>query len=151
MSTGTIIALSIVILSILLLVVVGFISYDGTKPTIRNLKKLNDLIKQKKNLYTRESEVINKRVTALSQDADLIQKELQEKSVHFQDFAHEQGEFQSSIRYLKNHTSEYSKGIATNLKDEIKEDGPKIIKSFKRAFKKTVQKQKVRRQIKRER
>lgn len=39
---------------------------------------------------------------------------------------------------------EYSSGIASNIKDELKEDGPKIAEVFKRAFKKTAQKQKVR-------
>lgn len=144
MSTGTIIALSIVALSILMLVIVWIVSYNEAKPTLHNVNELNAIINQKKKFYTREAEQLNKKVALLNQDAELIQNEVQEKSLHFQDFTHEQGEFQSSIRYLKNHAAGYSKGIAQNIKDEVKEDGPKIIKSFKLAFKKTVQKQKVR-------
>lgn len=144
MSTGTIIALSIVVLSILILVVVGAISYNEMKPTFHNLKELNTVINQKSKFYTREGEQLSKRVALLSHDAELIQKEIQMNSLHFQDFTHEQGEFQSSIRYLKNHAAGYSKGIARNIKDEVKEDGPKIFKSFKLALKKTAQKQKAR-------
>lgn len=144
MSTGTIIALSIVALSVLMVAVVGLISYNGMKPTFQNLRELNAIINQKTKFYTREGEQLNKRVSQLSHDAELIQKEIQLNSLHFQDFAQEQGEFQSSIRYLKNHAADYSKGIARNIKEEIKEDGPKIIKSFKLAFKKTAKKQKAR-------
>lgn len=144
MNTGTIIALSIVVLSILMLVVVGVFTYKEIKPTFHNLNELNAVINQKKKFYTRETGQLNKRVTLLNQDAEQIQKEVQVKSLHFQNFAHEQGEFQSSVRYLKNHAADYSKGIAQNIKSEIKEDGPKILKSFRLAFKKTAQKQKAR-------
>lgn len=151
MSIGAIIAISIVGLSILMLVVVGFMSYHKMKPTIDNFTNLKTSIEQKSNFYIKESEHIKKEITLLNNDANLIQEEIQEKSVYFKDFAHEQGEFQSSIRYLQSHATEYSKGIATNLKDEIKDEGPKIIKNFKLAFKKTIQKQKARRINKRER
>lgn len=145
MSTGAIIAIVIVFLSLILLAVVGAISYKQMKPTIKNMKKLNAEIEHISKLYTRESEDLSKRFTQISLDAGLIQSEIQEKSLHFQDFAHEQGEFQSSVRYLQDHAAEYSKGIASNIKEEIKEDGPKIMKSFKLAFKKTIEKQKARR------
>lgn len=144
MSTGTIIALSIVVLSILMLAAVGAFTYNEIKPTHRNLNELNAVINQKKKFYTREAEELNNRVTLLSQNAERIQKEAEDKSLQFQDFAQEQGEFQSSVRYLQDHAADYSKGIAQNIKAEVKEDGPKIIKSFKLAFKKTAQKQKAR-------
>jgi hypothetical protein len=66
--------------------------------------------------------------------------------IHFDDFMDEQGQFQSSLRYLQSHAGEYAKGISSNVVDELKEDGPKIKETFKRAFKKTAQKQKARRQ-----
>lgn len=150
MSTGVIIAISIVVLSILMLVAVGGFSYKQTKPTFHNLKDLNALINQKSKFYTREGEQLSNRVASLSHDAELIQKEIQVNTLYFQDFADKQGEFQSSIRYLQNHAADYSKGIARNIKDEVKEDGPKVLKSFKLAFKKTAQKQKARFKNKRE-
>lgn len=150
MSIGIIIALSIVILSILMLIIVGVISYNGIKPTFHNVKEVNAVINQKKKFYTREVEQLNNKISLLNEEAKLLQKDIEISSLHFQDFAHEQGEFQSSVRYLKNHVAGYSKGIARNIKEEVKEDGPKIIKSFKLAFKKTAQKQKARFQNKRE-
>lgn len=142
MSTGIIIALSIIGLSILMLVIVGIISYKVAKPTFRQLKELDAVINQKRKFYTREVEHLNKKITSLTHDAELLQEEIQVKTLHFQDFAHEQGKFQSSIRYLQNHAAGYSKGIVKNIKEEVKEDGPKVLKSFKLAFKKTAQKQK---------
>lgn len=150
MNTGSIIALAIVIVSIVLVVIVSVSSYHTIKPTLQNIKDLDLLIKHKKDLYTKEGTFIQQRVAQLNHDAELVQKELEEKRLSFQDFTHEQGEFQSSIRYLQNHLSDYSKGIAVNLKDEITEEGPKILESFKRTFKKTLQKQRRRRQIKKE-
>ncbi len=118
------------------------------KPTIQNIKDLRSTIDQKKKFYIRESEHLNERITHLNVEVELLQDDFQEKSMQFQDFTDKQGQFQSSIKYLQDHASEYTKGIATNLKDEIKEDGPKIVESFKRAFKKTIHKQKQRRKYK---
>lgn len=144
MSTGTIIALSIVVLSILMLLAVGMFTYSEIKPTFRNLNELNTVINQKKKFYTREAEELTHRITLLNEDTEYIQQEVQEKKVQFQDLAHEQGQFQSSVRYLQDHAGDYSKGIAENITSEIKEDGPKVMKSFKLAFKKTIEKQKIR-------
>ena len=92
--------------------------------------------------YTRESQHLNERITLLTQRVEGIQtKEV--KMVYFEDFMDE-GQFQSSLRYLQSHAGEYTKGISSNIVNEVKEDGPQIIKTFKRAFKKTAQKQKMR-------
>lgn len=145
MSAGTIIAISIIVASILMLFVVGMISYNRMKPTFRNFKNLNAQMKQKKDFYNRESDHLTNQLQELKMDLDSLQREVELKSVHFQDFSNEQGNFQTSLRYLQDHAGGYSKGIASNLKDEAKRDGPKIIESFKRAFKKTAHKQKERR------
>lgn len=150
MSTGTIIAIGIVVISVIILLTAGVISYKQMKPTLENVKKLNAAIQHTSKFYTRESENLNERIKQLSLEAGLMESEIQEKSLHFQDFAHKQDEFQASIRYLQNHAGEYSKGIATNIKEEVKEEGPKVIKSFKLAIKKTIKKQKARRKNKRE-
>lgn len=146
MSAGVIISISIVVVSILMLVIVGFVSYNQIKPTMANVKDLNELLDQKKNYYTRESQHLNERVTLLNTRVELLQEEAEIKSVSFKDFSNEQGQFQTSIRYLQGHATDYAKGISTNVKDEIKQDGPKIKETFKRAFKKTFQKQKARHQ-----
>lgn len=144
MSTGTIIAISIVIISILLLIIVGVLTRKKIAPTLKNIKDLNEVISQKSNYYTREGNHLNERVSTLTERVENIQTEVEVKMVHFEDFTNEQGQFQSSIRYLKDHAGEYSKGISSNVVEEVKEDGPKIAETFKRAFKKTAEKTKLR-------
>ena len=51
-----------------------------------------------------------------------------------------------SLTTLKEHSGEYSKGIAQNAADELKTEGPLLAKTFKLAFKRTAQKQKARAQ-----
>lgn len=144
MNTGTIIALAIVALSLLMLVAVGLVTYNKTKPTLEKIKDTNEVVTQKINYFTREGEHITERVEHLNQRVTLLQDEVDEKSVYFKDLANENGKFQTSLRYLKGHAGEYSSGIGKNLKNEIQEDGPKLMETFKRAFKKTKDKQKVR-------
>lgn len=144
MSMGIIIAISIIGLSLLAVMIVGFISYKKMKPTIKNLKNLNTKLQQKTQFYNRESQHLNNRVKELSLEATNLQQEVAVKSIYIQDFTDRQGEFQSSLRYLQEHAGEYSKGIAMNVKNEVQEDGPKMMEVFKRAFKKTAQKQKQR-------
>ncbi|SHE89495.1 Uncharacterized protein YoxC, contains an MCP-like domain [Atopostipes suicloacalis DSM 15692] len=146
MSTGTIIAISIVVISILALIIVGIMTYKKIKPTLKNVDHLKEVINQKTKYYTRESQHLNERITLLTQRVDGIQSEVEVKMVDFEDFTDEKGEFQSSLRYLQSHAGEYTKGISSNIMDEVKEDGPQIIETFKRAFKKTAQKQKIRHQ-----
>lgn len=144
MGTGSIIAISIVVVSILAIVIVGIITYKEIKPTIENINDLNETVTQQTNYYTREGEHLTSRVNDLKERVEFLQEELDEKNVYFQDFLDEKGQFQTSLNYLEAHAGEYTKGIATNVKDELKEDGPKIMETFKRTFKKTVQKQKLR-------
>lgn len=139
-----IIAVSIIGLSLLTVIIVGFISYKKIKPTVNNFKNLNTDIQQKIKFYNRESQHLNNRIKELQLEATSIQQEVEMKNIYIQDFTDRQGEFQSSLQYLQEHVGEYSKGIAKNVKNEVQEDGPKMMKIFKRAFKKTVQKQKKR-------
>ena len=98
----------------------------------------------KKDIYTREINHVNDRINHLNQRVQLVQTDAEIKVAHFQDLMDEQGKFQHSLGYLKDHAGDYAKGISTNVKNEVKQDGPKIAETFKRAFKKTAQKQKVR-------
>ena len=137
MSTGTIIAIAIVVVSLVALIVIGLMSYSKVKSTVEKMNDLNETINQKKEFYTRESQHINERVNSLTQRVEGIQSEVDVKMMHFEDFMDEKGQFQSSIRYLQSHAGDYAKGISGNVRDEIKEDGPKIKETFKRAFKET--------------
>lgn len=144
MNTETIIAIIIVVLALVLIVVAGLVTYKNIKPTLNNIKETNEDIQQKIALYNREVEHVTNEVETLNQRVQYIQADAEIKAGHFQDFMDEQGKFQTSVRYLKGHAGEYTSGIGKNLKEEIKEDGPKLAETFKRAFKKTANKQKVR-------
>lgn len=144
MSTGTIIAIAIVVLSILLIIVAVVVTLKNIKPTIKQLKETNEVVNQKIEYFNREAEHLTNRVEQLNQRVELVQADVEVKAAHFEDFTNEQGKFQTSIRYLQGHAGEYASGIGNNLKKEIKEDGPKLYETFKRAFKKTAQKQKIR-------
>ena len=144
MSPGITIIISIIGFSILLLIVVGVLSYRQMKPTLKNLNQLEATFEQKKQFYKRESQYLNDEIEKLTIDANALKENIDIKSINFQYFSRKQNEFQNSLLYLKNHSGEYSKGIAQNVKREIKEDGPKVLDIFKRAFKKTIRKQKTR-------
>lgn len=144
MSNWTILSILIIVFSILMLVIIGILSYKEMKPAFRNFKNLKARLEQKTNFYTNEVEHINNQVQKLDQELGSVQKELLLKNIHFQDFIDQQESLQNSINYLQNNAGKYSKGIANNLKNEVKSDGPKIIKIFKRALKKTIHKQKKR-------
>lgn len=144
MKTGAIISISIILASILLIIIISSLTYKKIKPTINNMNNLSEDLNQKINSYTKDGENLNQKVAALNQKANTLQSNLEQKSAQFQDFAETQEQFQDSLLYLKNHSGEYTKGISSNLKEEIKEDGPKITETFKRTFKKTFKKQKLR-------
>lgn len=144
MSPGIILVISIIVLSIILLVIAGIVTYKKVQPTLQEIQALKETINDKKEIYTRDINHINERVNGINQRFLLVQQDAEVKAEHFQDLMDEQGQFQHSLGYLKDHAGEYTKGISSNVKDELKEDGPKIMETFKRAFKKTAQKQKVR-------
>ncbi len=144
MSTGTIIALAIVAISLLMIIIVAAVTYKKAKPTLDNIKDTNEVVTQKVNYFTREGNHLTERVNLLNQRIELLQEEVEEKVAGFQDLSNENGKFQTSLRYLQGHASDYASGISSNVKNEIQEDGPKIWETFKRAMKKTAQKQKVR-------
>src|SRR5699024_1097191 len=112
--------------------------------TLKSVDYLNEVIDQKTKYYTRESQHLNERITLLTQRVEGIQNEAAVKMVYCEDFMDENGQSQSSPRYLQSHAGEDTKGISSNIVNEVKEDGPQIIKTLKRACKKTAQKQKMR-------
>lgn len=144
MNTGTIIALVIVAVSLLMLIFVGAVTYKKVQPVLKNINDMNEVITQKIEYFTREGNHITDRINRLNQRIKLLQEEVEVKSIQFENLTNEQGQFQTSLRYLQNHAGDYASGISSNVKDELQEDGPKIWKTFKRATKKTVQKQKIR-------
>lgn len=144
MTNGLIIIISILVLSIVLLAVVGLISFKKMKPAIKNFNDLNTDVQQLIEFYKHKSQDIMQEVQTLKQDVLVMQDDVELKNLSVQEFSDRQRELQSSLTYLQNHLGDYSKGIAMNAKNEIQKDGPKMFKIFKRAFKKTARKQKQR-------
>lgn len=144
MSNGIILSLSIVGISIVALLIVGIVSYNKIKPTLQNFTNLNTQIKQKVTFYNKESKHLISRIEKLDSDINVIQNDFTLKNHYLQNFTEQQNSLKNSLLYLQNHAAKYSKGIASNLKEEIKSDGPKMVEIFKRSFKKTIQKQKKR-------
>lgn len=144
MSPATIISLLIVVISLLLVVIVGIVAYSKAKPALKNIQETREVVDQKVKYFTREGEHLKERVDLLTNRVEGVQRELEVKSLQFEDLTDEQGKFATSLRYLQSHAGEYASGISKNVKDELKEDGPKLTETFKRAFKKTWGKQKVR-------
>lgn len=144
MNIGTIVALGIIILSIIGIVAVAFITYKKVKPTLENINETNELITQKTKHFKREGEYLTQNIDHINHRITFLQNEIEDKSAHFKDLADENGKLQTSMRFLKDHSTDYAKGISSNLVEEVKEDGPKIRKIFKKAFKKTYAKQKIR-------
>ena len=100
MSTGTIIALLIVAISLILVVVVGILSYSKAKPALKNIQNTREVIDQKINYFTREGEHLKERVDLLNTRVQGVQKELEVKSLQFDDLMDDQGQFSTSLRYL---------------------------------------------------
>lgn len=144
MNTGTIIALVIIAISLLMVIIVGAVTYKKVQPALKNIKETNDVVTQKIEYFTREGNHITERINVLNKRVEILQEEFEVKAVQFEDLTNEQGKFQTSLRYLQSHAGEYASGIGSNLKNELQEDGPQIWETFKRAFSKTAQKQKVR-------
>lgn len=125
----------------------GLTSYKKIKPTLSAFKNLNNRFNRELEFYHKEMNELENKVETINHDLSAMQKELTVKNLNFQNFIEQQDGLQDSMLYLQSHAGSYSKGIANNLKEEIKTDGPKIVKVFKRTFKKTYKKQKERNNI----
>ena len=73
-----------------------------------------------------------------------LQKVSNIKMQRFNELSTHASSLNNSLTYLKEHSGDYSKGIAQNAVDELKTEGPIIAKTFNLAFKRTIEKQKAR-------
>lgn len=144
MNTTTATSLLIILFSILIVIISIILSYKKVKPTLKNLNNLNNDLNQVINRYKKEGDRLVHKTNDLIDGTTALQENIDVKSTQIEFFSDRQHEFQESLLYLKNHSTEYSKGISKNLVDEVKEDGPTIVETFKRTFKKTFNKQKFR-------
>lgn len=145
MKLGYILSLVILGVSLLFLVVVGFYVMKKMKPTLDNIKQTQTVVDGHVRHFTHEGEVIKKRVEDIKARLDYTKTVAEMKTKRFENFSVVAADLGDSLTFLKEHGGDYSKGIAQNTYTEIKTDGPRLAQTFKRAIKKTVEKQKKRR------
>ena len=144
MKLGYIISLIILGVSLVVLIVVAFMAMKKMKPTLKNIEETKKTVNHHKEHFTHEGEVIQGRVEDLMARVDYTKSVAEMKAQRFEELSVIASDFGENLTYLKEHSGEYSKGIAENTYTELKTDGPKLAKTFKLAVQKTVDKQKQR-------
>lgn len=142
METGYIISLIILGVSLIILIGAGFYAMKKMKPTLDNIKDTQKTVDGHVKHFTHEGKVIQGRVESIMARVDYIKSVAEMKMQRMDEFTAYASNFSESLNTLKEHSGEYSKGIAQNAYTEIKTDGPRLAKTFKLAVQKTVEKQK---------
>ncbi|SFC48736.1 Uncharacterized protein YoxC, contains an MCP-like domain [Alkalibacterium subtropicum] len=146
MEAGYLISLIIIGVSIVFLVVMGFYAMKKMKPTLKNIERTRTNVQDQVEHFNNEADVMKKKVDLIMNRVDNTQEVAQTSLERMNELSEHASSLSHSLTYLKEHSAEYSKGIAQNTYTEIKTDGPRLAKTFKRAFKGTVEKQKQRHQ-----
>lgn len=144
MSTAYIVALSIVIISVIVLIVAAVIAGKKVKPTLNNFNNLTKNIEDTANRYGKDGERIQEKISVVQERVELTQLNAEQK---FQSFDELQTQFQSlsnSLMYLKEYSTEFSDEASGSLVDTIKEEGPTYLQIMKGTAKRTFDKQKAR-------
>ncbi|GAA0369395.1 hypothetical protein GCM10008932_21330 [Alkalibacterium iburiense] len=144
MNLGYIISLIILGVSLVILIVVGFMAMKKMKPTLKNIEETKKTMESHKEHFTHEGEVIQGRVEDLMARVDYTKSVAEMKAQRFEELSVIAADFGDNLTYLKEHGGDYSKGIAENTYTELKTDGPRLAKTFKLAVQKTIDKQKER-------
>lgn len=142
MELGYIVSLIILGVSLIILIVMGFLSMKKMRPTLKNIEETQKTVESHIEHFTNEAEAIQNKVDHIMARVEYTQNILEIKLQNFDDFQHYAESLSHSLQFLKEHGNEYSKGAAENTLNEIRTDGPRLMKTFKLAFSKTVEKQK---------
>lgn len=144
MSTGYIIALSIVVVAIVIFVVGGIVAFKRVKPTLNNFNNLSKNIEDTANRYGKDGERIQQKVEVIQERIELTQMNAEQKLTNFDDLKQEFDSLSDSLLFLKEHGVELSKDNQDDLVKNIKEDGPKYLNILQGTAKRTFNKQKAR-------
>ncbi|GAB2322628.1 hypothetical protein IRB23M11_02450 [Alkalibacterium sp. m-11] len=144
MDLGYILSLVILGVSLVVLIVMGFLTMKKMKPTLKNIKDTKEVVNGHIDHFTREAEVMQEKIDHIMARVDNTKNVAEIKIQNFDELSDSAASLSESLMYLKEHGAEYSKGIAENSYKELKTDGPRLARTFKLAFKKTVDKQKQR-------
>lgn len=145
METGHYIALALVIISIIALIVVIFQAKKKIAPTMELINDLKLNIDKQKAHFSEEADHIQREVNHLSKRVEALQPNIELKQKQFAHFRENQNEFQSQIAYLKEVAPKYAQHQGETMARDIKRDIPKITQIMRLAVKKTITKQKTRR------
>jgi len=144
MSIAYIIALVILGVALIALIAIGLTTFKKMKPTFNNIKETQSTVNDHIEHFTVEADAVQTKVNQVKGRVEDLQKVATIKMQRFDELSTHASSLSDSLTYLKDHSSDYSKGIAKNTTDELKTDGPMVAKTFTRAFKRTFQKQKAR-------
>lgn len=144
MSLAYIIALVILGVALIALVAVGIVTFKKVKPTLKNFKKTQSTVQDYIEHFTVEADAVQKKVDRIMERVEDLKKVSNIKMQRFNELSNHASNLGDSLTTLKEHSGEYSKGIAHNTMDELKTEGPLLAKTFKLAFKRTFSKQKAR-------
>ncbi|MFO8069676.1 MAG: hypothetical protein R6U02_06890 [Alkalibacterium sp.] len=146
MELGYLISLIILGVSLVFLIGMGVYAMKKMKPTLKNIERTQTTVQDQIEHFTNEGDALQKKVnlimTRVDSTKDVAEINL-ERMNELSDYA---SSLSHSLTYLKEHGGDYSKGIAENTYMELKTDGPRLAETFKRAFKRTIEKQKHRHQ-----
>ncbi|MER2063861.1 MAG: DUF948 domain-containing protein [Alkalibacterium sp.] len=146
MEAGYLISLIIVGVSLILLIAIGVYAMKKVKPTLKNIEQTKTNVQDQVEHFTNEADVMQKKVDLLMARVDSTKDVAMTNMERMNELSDYMASLSHSVTYLKEHSADYSKGIAQNTYSELKTDGPRLAETFKRAFKKTVDKQKQRHQ-----
>lgn len=144
MALGYIISLGVLAVSLVLLVIMGVVSWKKIKPTLNNFQEIQDVVNQHIDHFTKEADAIQEKVNHIMERVETLQQEAETKIENFNELSAHASDLGDAVTYLKDNSSDLSKGIAKNTFNELKTDGPKLAKTFSLAVKRTFQKQKAR-------
>lgn len=144
MDLGYIVSLIILGVSLVILIVMGFFAMKKMKPTLKNIEETQKVVEGHVEHFTHEAEIIQEKVDHIMTRVDHTKNVSEMNIQRFKEFSDYASSLSESLMFLKEHGNDYSKGIAENSYKELKTDGPLLAKTFKLAFKKTVDKQKMR-------
>ncbi|MDZ7836166.1 MAG: DUF948 domain-containing protein [Alkalibacterium sp.] len=146
METGYLISLIILGIALVILIGMGIYAMKQMKPTLKNIEKTQTNVQDQIEHFTNEADVMQKKVDLIMTRVDSTRDVAEINMERMNELSDYASSLSLSLTDLKEHSGEYSKGIAQNTYTEIKTDGPRLVETFKRAFKGTVEKQKHRHQ-----
>ena len=144
MSTGYIIALSILVVSLVVLVVVGVIASKKVSPTFNNFNKLKEDVENTVSRYSKDGERLQNKVQVIQERVNLVKINTNQKFSNIEDLQAEFNSLSDSLQFLKEHGAQLSKDNSEDFVQTIKEDGPKYLNILQGTVNRTLNKQKAR-------